>query len=86
MEIDGITVIGLAAATLTTLAFLPQVIKTWRTRSATDISLLMFLMMTVGIGLWLTYGILINDLPLIGANVITLVLAVTILYFKLRYK
>lgn len=86
MAVDGITAIGLAAATLTTLAFLPQVIKTWRTRSAADISLIMFLMMTVGICLWLTYGILINDLPLIGANVITLALAVTILFFKLRYK
>lgn len=86
MAVDGITVVGLSAATLTTLAFLPQVIKTWRSRSAHDISLIMFLMMFVGISLWLTYGYLISDLPLILANIVTLVLAAIILFFKLRYK
>ena len=85
MAFDGITLLGLVAATLTTLAFLPQVIKTWRTRSARDISLWMFLMLVAGICLWLTYGILIADIPLIAANVVTLALALVILVFKLRY-
>jgi MtN3 and saliva related transmembrane protein len=86
MEIDGITLLGFLAATLTTLAFLPQVIKSWRSKVTRDISLGMFLILTAGIILWLTYGILVADLPLIAANTVTLVLAVTMLYLKLRYK
>ena len=80
-----ITLIGLAAAFCTTIAFLPQVVKTWRTRSTGDISLVMFLVFTSGIFLWLVYGLIIGDLPLIIANGITLVLSGTILYFKLRH-
>ena len=80
-----ITLIGLAAAFCTTIAFLPQVIKTWRTRSTGDISLAMFLVFTSGIFLWLVYGLIIGDVPLIAANGITLVLSGTILYFKLRH-
>lgn len=80
-----VTLIGLAAAFCTTIAFLPQVIKTWRTRSTKDISLSMFLVFTTGIFLWLVYGIIIGDVPLITANGITLVLSSTILYFKLRH-
>jgi MtN3 and saliva related transmembrane protein len=80
-----ITLIGLAAAFCTTIAFLPQVIKTWRTRSTKDISLSMFLVFTTGIFLWLVYGIIIGDAPLITANGITFVLSGTMLYFKLRH-
>ena len=80
-----ITLIGLAAAFCTTIAFLPQVIKTWRTRSTVDLSLAMFLVFTSGIFLWLVYGLIIGDVPLIAANGITLVLSGTILYFKLRH-
>ena len=80
-----ITLIGLAAAFCTTIAFLPQVLKTWRTRSTGDISLAMFLVFTSGIFLWLVYGLIIGDLPLILANGITFVLSGTILYFKLRH-
>jgi len=79
------TLIGLAAAFCTTAAFLPQVIKTWRTRSTKDISLAMFLVFTSGIFLWLVYGLIIRDLPLIAANGVTFVLSGTILYFKLRH-
>ena len=79
-----ITLIGLAAAFCTTIAFLPQAIKTWRTRSTKDISLSMFLVFTTGIFLWLVYGVIIRDVPLITANGITFVLSGTILYFKLR--
>ncbi len=80
-----VTIIGLAAAVLTTFAFLPQAIKTWRTKSTADISLGTFSALCIGISLWLIYGLLIGDLPLILANAVTLVLAGTILYFKLRY-
>jgi len=86
MDFDITTTTGLAAATLTTAAFLPQVVKAWRTRKTRDISLGMFLVLCAGIFLWLVYGILKGDLPLILANAITLVLAGTILVFKLRYK
>jgi MtN3 and saliva related transmembrane protein len=78
------TAVGLLAATLTTVAFVPQVVKTWRTRSTADISLGMFLILTAGIAAWLIYGAIIGDLPLILANAITLVLAGTILVLKIK--
>ncbi|MEQ8601888.1 MAG: SemiSWEET transporter [Marivibrio sp.] len=85
-ELPGIVqAIGLAAGALTTLAFLPQVVKTWRTRSTADISLWMFLAFLTGVGLWLAYGLLIGDAPLIAANGATFLLAGVILYFKLRH-
>lgn len=80
-----ITLIGLAAAFCTTIAFLPQVIRTWRTRSTRDLSLPMFSIFTTGIFLWLVYGLFEHDVPLILANGITFVLSGTILFFKLRY-
>ena len=83
---NTISLLGLVAGAFTTIAFLPQVMKTWKSRSAKDLSLGMFSIFTVGVGLWLTYGILINDLPVILANVVTLMLASTLLFFKLRWK
>ena len=80
-----VTLIGLGAAFCTTIAFLPQAIKTWRTRSTEDISLGMFLTFPIGTLLWLIYGLLLHDIPLIAANGITLVLALTILGFKIRH-
>lgn len=80
----SVTLIGLLAAFCTTIAFLPQVIKTWRTRSTKDISLAMFLVFTTGIFLWLVYGVMLRDVPLIAANGITFVLSGMMLYFKLR--
>lgn len=79
-----VDIIGSAAGTLTTLAFLPQVIKTWRTRSTRDISLGMFAAFCLGVTLWLVYGLLLMAWPLILANAVTLVLAGTVLVFKLR--
>ncbi len=79
------TWIGIAAALLTTAAFAPQAYKAWRSRSTGDVSLAMFAMMVAGIALWLTYGILIDDLPLILANAVTLILAGAILLAKLRF-
>ena len=83
---DSVTLIGFAAATLTTVSFVPQVIRAWRSRSTRDISLPMFLVMALGIMLWLIYGAMIGNLPLIIANVVTLILVLMILFFKLRYK
>lgn len=80
-----VTFIGLLAGTLTSVAFLPQVLKTWQSKSAKDISLGMFLLFSTGIFLWLVYGICIRDLPVILTNLVTFVLASTILFFKLKY-
>ncbi|MEX0646181.1 MAG: SemiSWEET transporter [Balneolaceae bacterium] len=78
--------IGLIAGACTTGAFLPQVIKTWKSKSAKDLSLGMYVLFCMGIILWLTYGIMISDLPVILTNAATLTLAFSILYFKLYYK
>ena len=78
--------LGYAAGIITTLAFLPQALRIIRTRQTRDISLLWALAMNTGIVLWLLYGIAKNDLPMIGANSITLVLLMIILYCKMRYR
>lgn len=83
---ESLDILGLLAGSLTTVAFLPQAVKTWRTRSAKDLSLNMFLIFCLGVVLWLAYGILRSDLPIILSNFLTLLLASTILFFKLRYK
>ncbi len=83
---NNIQILGLAAGMLTTIAFLPQVIKTWKSRSAKDLSLGMFSLFCAGVVLWLTYGILVRDIPVIAANFMTLMLASTLLFFKLRFK
>ena len=80
----GVTALGLLAGALTTIAFVPQVLKTWRTRSTHDISLGMFSILVAGIVAWLIYGAVIGDVPLILANAVTLLLAGTILVFKIR--
>jgi MtN3 and saliva related transmembrane protein len=80
-----VSVMGYVAGTCTTLAFLPQVFRTWRTRSTDDISLGMFSLMVFGIALWLLYGIAVGDWPLILADGVSLILAATILALKLRF-
>lgn len=77
--------VGAAAATLTTSAFLPQAVRTIRTRQTRDISLWAQLLLFIGNGLWLTYGMLIGSLPLIAANVPTLALIAIVLALKLRH-
>ncbi len=77
--------IGVSAGTLTTIAFLPQVVRAWRTRSTRDVSLNMYLVLVTGVALWLAYGLLRSDLPLILANSVTLLLAGTVLALKLRH-
>ncbi len=85
MNLEAVTVLGLVAAFCTTFAFVPQVAKAWRTRSTADISLGMFGLMTFGIVLWLVYGAIKSDVPLVLANLVTLGLSATILYLKLRH-
>jgi MtN3 and saliva related transmembrane protein len=79
-------IIGTIAATLTTLSFMPQVLHTLRTKDVSGISLGMYTVFTVGVTLWLVYGILLGELPIIIANAITVALASTILWMKIRYR
>jgi MtN3 and saliva related transmembrane protein len=77
--------VGFAAAFLTTAAFVPQLVRVVRLRSARDISLPTFLMFSLGVFLWLVYGIYSGSKPVIASNSVTLVLSVSILVLKLRY-
>ena len=76
--------VGGVAGTLTTIAFLPQVIRTWRTRRSDDISMGMLLLFAAGVALWEAYGLMLGDLPVIAANAVTLVLAIVIVVLKRR--
>jgi MtN3 and saliva related transmembrane protein len=84
--IDNFEIIGLLAAVLTTSAFVPQVYKTWKAKSAESLSLTMFLVFFVGVILWLIYGIHIKSLAMIFANTVTGILALLLIFFKIRYK
>jgi MtN3 and saliva related transmembrane protein len=84
MEMDTTTLIGLVSAFFTTGAYVPQAIKTWRTRRTGDLSLSMFSMVFLGTVGWLVYGLLKDDLPIILANTITLGTSFVILYFKIQ--
>lgn len=79
-------VLGMIAGALTTVSFVPQVVKTWRSRSAKDISFGMFSLFSLGVVLWLMYGLAIHSLPVILSNVVTLVLSVSIIVMKLYFK
>lgn len=81
-----ITIIGLLAGVLTTFSFLPQVVKTWKTKSTHDVSVVMFLLLCAGIVLWTIYGFLIGSIPVILANCVSFVFTFIILVFKIRYK
>lgn len=78
--------IGIIAAMLTTAAYFPQVIKTWKTRSTGDLSLPMYLMISLGTLLWLVYGILIANIPIMLANGLTALFSCVIFYFKLKQR
>ncbi len=82
---DLLTCIGLLAGVLTTISFLPQAIKTWKSKSTKDISLEMFLCFCLGVILWIVYGFFTRNFPVFVANFATFVLAFTILVCKLRY-
>lgn len=84
MNSPMLSLIGFVAAFCTTAAYVPQVLRILRTRSTKDISLGMFSVMTVGVALWLVYGIMLGSAPIIVSNIITLALSATILVLKLR--
>lgn len=83
---DSVILLGLVAGALTSLSFLPQLIKIWRSRSAGDISLAMYVIITTGFVLWLWYGIVISSIPVIVANVVTLLISAMIMILKIRYR
>ena len=80
-----VSIMGAAAGICTTVAYVPQVLKTWRSRSTSDISLAMFAVMVTGVALWLGYGIALHDWVIIGANAATLFLTGIVLVLKLRH-
>ncbi len=75
--------LGYPAAFFTTVAFIPQAWQSWRTRDLSGISLPMYALFTLGVAMWLGYGIAIASLPVIAANAVTLMLAATVLWLKL---
>lgn len=77
---------GFVAGTLTTVSFVPQVIKAWRTKSCTDLSWGMLIAFSAGVTLWLIYGLLLSAPPIIAANAVTLALLIVIIVLKVRYK
>lgn len=85
MNNSAIEILGFVAALCTTISFLPQVVRTWRTRSVEDISLFMYLVFCIGLALWLVYGLFIDSFPIIFANAITLALAGSVLAMRILY-
>ncbi len=83
LEAQHIELIGYCAAFLTTIAFVPQALQSWRTKDLSGISLGMYSLFTAGVGLWLVYGLIIEKWPLILANALTFALALSILFLKL---
>ena len=86
MTTRWITLLGFAAGTLTTLSFVPQVHKAWRSKRCDDLSLGMLLAFGLGVFLWLIYGLVLRDLPIILANAITLALILALLVLKAKYR
>lgn len=86
MPLDNMEWTGYVAATLTTLAFVPQAAKTIRSKDTSSISLGMYVVFTIGIGFWLVYGISLHSWPMILSNIVTFALSATILALKLKYK
>ena len=82
----GITLLGMIAGAMTTIAFLPQLFKVWRSKSAKDISMTWLVIFSSGVFLWLIYGLLLGQLPIVLANAVTLSLTGVILWFKLKYR
>lgn len=79
-------IVGTIAAVCTTVSFLPQVVKIYRTKHTSDLSLPMYVIFSFGVLMWLCYGFITNSLPIILANAITLILAIYILAAKIKYK
>jgi MtN3 and saliva related transmembrane protein len=86
MTDDGILIVGYAACAVTALTFLPQVIKTWKEKSARNVSLMMFIIAATNEVLWIAYGVLKNDMVIIVTNVIMILMAFIMISLKLKYK
>ncbi|MGL4619844.1 SemiSWEET transporter [Chroococcidiopsis sp.] len=83
---DLITILGLVAGSLTTIAFIPQLMKTWRSHSAQDVSFIMLVIFSTGVFLWLIYDIYLQALPIILANALTLIFNPIVVGLKIRYR
>ena len=83
---DTIGLVGYLAGTLTTIAFVPQVVKAWKLGETRDLSLAMLVLFGIGILLWTVYGLWVASMPIISANLITFVLVIVLLGLKIRYK
>ena len=86
MPVTLIGFVGTAAGFVSTITFLPQVIKIWRTKSAKDLSSLTLFFLFLNVSLWLLYGILVNDYPIMGTNGIVLSMIIAMIYFKYRFR
>ena len=82
----AIEILGLTAGTITSVTFLPQVIRIWKTKSVKDLSLMMLLLLIVGTLSWLSYGLIIKDVAIIYTNTMVLTMSMIMLFFKLKYK
>lgn len=85
-NMSAIQILGLVAGTITSITFLPQVIKIWQTKSAKDLSLMMLLLLMLGVILWLAYGLFVMDAAIIYTNSMVLAMSLIMLFFKLKYK
>ena len=83
---DIVVLVGYLAGTLTTISFVPQVIRTWNLKETKDFSLAMLLLFAAGMLLWTAYGIWINSFPIIAANIITFGLVLFLLWMKIKYR
>ena len=81
----GVDVLGYAAGAVTSLTFLPQVVKTWKDKSAKDVSLMMFIIAAINEVMWIVYGALLNNWVIIFTNSIVLAMSLTMIFLKLRY-
>lgn len=86
MSLDLRDSVGYVAALLTTIAFVPQALKSWRTRDLSGVSLPMYGLFTAGVALWLLYGLMLESWPIVVANLATLTLAGLVLILKVRHR
>ena len=83
---QAIEILGLTAGTITSITFIPQVVKIWKTKSAKDLSIVMLLLLIVGVSMWLSYGILVKDAAIIYTNSMVLAMSLIMLFFKFKFK
>jgi MtN3 and saliva related transmembrane protein len=84
--ITGVEILGYSACAVTALTFLPQVLKTWKEKSAKNVSLMMFVIAAINEIMWIAYGVLRDDMVIIITNVIMIIMAMIMISLKLRYK